>query len=249
MGPGRESLWAGLSRQPLRFLAAQLVSESIPGAAGGVLLLKGSTAIPGLGGGVGIVRGRGAGGGVVERDGILVVSGKRHEAVMVAAAMAAVTAAIVAVTGTAHDVADLDAARLAVPETEADDEEEDEPEGEGQGNLEGAAGGRQGGRGVVEVGVGEDGGQGEGAVLEVAAVGGAEEGDGDVGGGAGPEEAWLDPEGPEAPGGGDAVVGLEVDHAVVGAVEVFEADGDLAAVGAGAVVEVGVPGHWRLGWV
>lgn len=131
-------------------------------------------------------------------------------------------AAAVAVAGAAHDVAELDAAGLAVPEEEADDDEEDAAKGDGQGDGQGLALGHLGLRVLGQAGGRKGHGQGDRAVLVVCAAGGGEEGDCDVVELLALQHVGGDREGPEAPGGGHALVvkGLELDPFVAGAVKV-----------------------------
>ena len=154
---------------------------------------------------------------------------------------AAGLAAGVAVAVAAHDVAELDAACLAVPEEDAKDEEEDGADGDGQGDGE-VAGVDVAGlvlRGAVGV---EDEGDGVGRLVDdLAAVVVDQQGEGDVVGARALEVGGLDLERVEAPAGGDGLGLVELGEADVfevvrvrvigglllgGAVEVVEADGD-----------------------
>lgn len=137
-------------------------------------------------------------------------------------------AATITVSRAAHDVAELDAAGLAVPQEEADDDEDDAAEGDGQGDGQGFALGDLGLWVLGQAGGRKGHGQGDGGVLVVCAAGGGEEGDCDVVELLALEHVGLDLEGPEAPGGGHALVveGLELDPFIAGAVEVVQADGD-----------------------
>lgn len=127
---------------------------------------------------------------------IVVVVGRRHGGVKIArgveldgavvvtlAAEDPVTdsATAVAVARAAHDVAEFDAARLAVPETNAEEEDGKGAERDGQGDGEGAALGHGRGLGGSAGGAHDSDGEGDGVCLVVEALGAAEEGDGEVG--------------------------------------------------------------------
>lgn len=140
-----------------------------------------------------------------------------------------------------HDVPDADLPRLPVPQAPADEGEDDEAEDGGQGDGELLALGDLGlpvlGQGLLA----EEERQGGRVVLLAAALDAGEEGDGDVL--ALEVLALVDVEGPEAPGGGDAVRGVEPLVGVARVVEPLEADGDFpGGVVVGLVVVVGIPG-------
>lgn len=164
---------------------------------------------------------------------------------------------------TSHDVAELNASRLAVPETDAKQHEKEGAEDNGQGNDQIAifdvvvlfAGGL--GALVQNEGKGDGG-----LVLVTGALLVHEQGDGDVVRARALEVLLLDVEGDDAPGGGNAVCFVQLLEVVVipvlervvagrllvaGAVEVVHAHRDLnGGVGGdvivvGAVEEVRVP--------
>lgn len=90
--------------------------------------------------------------------------------------------------------------------------------------------------------------EGNGAVLVVAALGGAQKSDGDVVGLLAHEIILLDLEGPEAPRGRHAVVveALKLNPLIACPVEVVQTNGDLISrVGLEArlVIVVGIPGN------
>jgi hypothetical protein len=238
---------------PLLLLPPQLIPEGIATASNRVLVLERgrdgavhqaaevtitARATAGLGDGVVrvLVQGRALGLIVLETDGT-----GADTRLVPPVEEAAGLAAGVAVAVPAHDVAELDAACLAVPEEDSEDEEEDGADGDGQGDGEVA---RVDVAGLVlgrAVGV-EDEGNGVGCLADdLAAVVVDQQGEGDVVRARALEVGGLDFERVEAPVGGDGLGFVELGEAdvfevvcvgVVGgfllgsAVEVVEADGD-----------------------
>lgn len=157
-------------------------------------------------------------------------------------------AAVVATARAAHDVAELDAAALAVPHEEADDDEDEAAESEGQSDGERMACGKFGLRVLRQSGLLEKHWEGDGAVLVVAAVGSAQKGDGDVVGLLAHEIILFDFKRPEPPRGGHLVVveALKLNPLIACPVEVVQANGDIISrVGleVGLVIVVGIPGN------
>lgn len=174
------------------------------------------------------------------------------DAVVLAAAAEDIArlAAGVAVTRAAHDVAELDVAGLAVPQTPAHEEEGNDAKGDWEGNGEGFAFGSVAGRGGIQGRIGDDDGERRCSVVVVeAALDVAHEGDGDVVAALLAVEVFaVDEEGEVAPFCGDAVLQrFEVLVLVGGCVEVVDAQGDgvgrVEARGLGVVVVVGVPSY------
>lgn len=176
---------------------------------------------------------------------------------------AAGLAAGVAMAGTAHDVAELDAAGLAVPEEDAEDDEEDGADGDGQGDDEVAVFDVGGLRGGGPMGVKDEGDGIRGLVDGGGALLANHEGEGDVVRARALEVGLADLEWEEAPFGGDAVrlvelgefavlpvvgVGVVGGFLVRGAIEVVETDGyfegGIAVVGLVEVVRV--PGDLKI---
>lgn len=207
------------------------------------------TVVPVVAAGLVAVLEDGALGAVLEADAlVLVLAAAEHAA-------GGADSRLVPAGAAAHDVADLDAAGLAVPEADADEEEDDAAEGDGEGDDEVLVVDLvldllRGGAGPLEGEVEGGGGGDDARVVEVP-----HEGDGEVVGGLALEVVVLDLEGGEAPGGGNLVELGELGPGALGlvlggAVEVVEAEGDEdGGVGVdlvlGLVVVVGIPGDYR----
>lgn len=180
---------------------------------------------------------------VLAIDGRCNTTGIKLNTIILAAAKHASRAASRISSLAAHDVAQADLPSLPVPQTSTDEQQNNDAEDGGKGNGELLALGHLG---VGVLGAGdllEDERHAGRVVLLVAALDTAKEGDGDVV--ALEVLSLVGVEGPEAPGGGDFVEGLEPLVVFAGGVEVVETDGDFpGGVVVGFVVVVGIPGDW-----
>lgn len=184
------------------------------------------------------------------------VTGVELDAVVLATKQAALSTAGVSVAAAAHDVAESNAAGLAVPEAHADQEESNGTQDDGQGDDESLAVGNLGflvgrklGGGDVEV-------DGRGLLLLGGVVALAVKGDGDVVVTAELTVRVLDVEGPETEGSRDLVevVALLLELFAGGVVDVEagkDHHGGGGVVGVLVLEVVGVPGDCESvsGWI
>lgn len=230
---------------PLLILSPQLIAESIARSAvlevgidrAASQTAEGITVATRGVGDVAVLAGKGSVGGGVELDAV-VLAGTAKDAAGLAAG--------VAVAGAAHDVAELDATGLAVPEAAADEEQDDGAKDGGQGDDEGLAVGRRvrvvGQRGLLEQQGQRGGGGALGAAVDVLV-----EGHGDVVLRVALEVGRVDVKGPVSPAGRHAVKRLELLELLGGAVPPVDAGGHLpGGVVVGGVEVVGIPGDLRL---
>jgi hypothetical protein len=155
-------------------------------------------------------------------------------------------AAVVAMTRTAHDVAEFDTTALAVPNKEADNDEDEAAKSERQSDGERMTRRKLSLRVLGQSGLLEEYWEGNGAFFVVAALRSAQKGDGDIVGLFAHEIILLDFERPEPPRGRHAVVveALKLNPLIACPVEIVQPNCNIISrVGLeiGLVIEVGIP--------